>query len=155
MFPAPLPQISSSMFLPSGQVSYAGAQVRGASQLLLGIRGPHPQEGALPQEGESPILPPTPRFLCSHQGPPAACKLCLMCQKLVQPSELHPMACAHVLHKEVSAWESCLGRAGGAPGKGGQVGPPARSAEKPGLLRQAPGRAPHLGRPGQVFGLRQ
>ncbi|XP_042330373.1 RING finger protein 214 [Sceloporus undulatus] len=31
---------------------------------------------------------------------PAACKLCLMCQKLVQPSELHPMACSHVLHKE-------------------------------------------------------
>lgn len=34
---------------------------------------------------------------------PAACKLCLMCQKLVQPSELHPMACTHVLHKEVGA----------------------------------------------------
>lgn len=34
---------------------------------------------------------------------PAACKLCLMCQKLVQPSELHPMACSHVLHKEVGA----------------------------------------------------
>lgn len=34
---------------------------------------------------------------------PATCKLCLMCQKLVQPSELHPMACAHVLHKEVGA----------------------------------------------------
>lgn len=31
---------------------------------------------------------------------PATCKLCLMCQKLVQPSELHPMACSHVLHKE-------------------------------------------------------
>uniref|UniRef100_A0A8B9IMY5 Ring finger protein 214 n=1 Tax=Anser cygnoides TaxID=8845 RepID=A0A8B9IMY5_ANSCY len=31
---------------------------------------------------------------------PAACKLCLMCQKLVQPSDLHPMACSHVLHKE-------------------------------------------------------
>ena len=26
-----------------------------------------------------------------------------MCQKLVQPSELHPMACTHVLHKEVGA----------------------------------------------------
>ncbi|XP_010220685.1 PREDICTED: RING finger protein 214 [Tinamus guttatus] len=31
---------------------------------------------------------------------PAACKLCLMCQKLVQPGDLHPMACSHVLHKE-------------------------------------------------------
>lgn len=40
-------------------------------------------------------------LLCSQA--PAACKLCLMCQKLVQPSELHPMACAHVLHKEVGA----------------------------------------------------
>ncbi|XP_050777846.1 RING finger protein 214 isoform X1 [Gopherus flavomarginatus] len=62
MFPAPLPQISTPMFLPPAQVSYPG----------------------------------TP----SHA--PATCKLCLMCQKLVQPSELHPMACSHVLHKEVS-----------------------------------------------------
>nr|XP_032651971.1 RING finger protein 214 isoform X3 [Chelonoidis abingdonii] len=60
MFPAPLPQISTPMFLPPAQVSYPG----------------------------------TP----SHA--PATCKLCLMCQKLVQPSELHPMACSHVLHKE-------------------------------------------------------
>lgn len=34
------------------------------------------------------------------QAPPT-CKLCLMCQKLVQPGELHPMACTHALHKEV------------------------------------------------------
>uniref|UniRef100_A0A8C5K012 Ring finger protein 214 n=1 Tax=Jaculus jaculus TaxID=51337 RepID=A0A8C5K012_JACJA len=39
------------------------------------------------------------RVAASAQGP-ATCKLCLMCQKLVQPSELHPMACSHVLHKE-------------------------------------------------------
>uniref|UniRef100_A0A8C4YS21 Ring finger protein 214 n=1 Tax=Gopherus evgoodei TaxID=1825980 RepID=A0A8C4YS21_9SAUR len=69
MFPAPLPQISTPMFLPPAQVSYPG----------------------------------TP----SHA--PATCKLCLMCQKLVQPSELHPMACSHVLHKEVSvAWDTVL-----------------------------------------------
>ncbi|XP_073095835.1 RING finger protein 214 isoform X2 [Manis javanica] len=60
LFPAPLTQISTPMFLPSAQVSYPGRS--------------------------------------SHA--PAACKLCLMCQKLVQPSELHPMACTHVLHKE-------------------------------------------------------
>ncbi|KAJ7305271.1 hypothetical protein JRQ81_011187 [Phrynocephalus forsythii] len=60
MFPAPLPQMSSPMFLPPGQVAYTGTA---------------------PQA-------------------PAACKLCLMCQKLVQPSDLHPMACSHVLHKE-------------------------------------------------------
>ncbi|XP_053126056.1 RING finger protein 214 isoform X2 [Hemicordylus capensis] len=40
----------------------------------------------------------------SYSGTPAqataTCKLCLMCQKLVQPNELHPMACSHILHKE-------------------------------------------------------
>uniref|UniRef100_A0A8C9MQ36 Ring finger protein 214 n=1 Tax=Serinus canaria TaxID=9135 RepID=A0A8C9MQ36_SERCA len=60
MFSAPLPQISTPMFLPSAQVAYPGT--------------------------------------ASHT--PAACKLCLMCQKLVQPGDLHPMACSHVLHKE-------------------------------------------------------
>ncbi|XP_036282927.1 RING finger protein 214 isoform X2 [Pipistrellus kuhlii] len=60
LFPAPLAQINTPMFLPSAQVSYPGRS--------------------------------------SHA--PATCKLCLMCQKLVQPSELHPMACSHVLHKE-------------------------------------------------------
>ncbi|XP_043851463.1 RING finger protein 214 isoform X2 [Dromiciops gliroides] len=60
LFPAPLAQINTPMFLPSAQVSYPGRP--------------------------------------SHA--PSACKLCLMCQKIVQPSELHPMACAHVLHKE-------------------------------------------------------
>ncbi|XP_056650326.1 RING finger protein 214 isoform X2 [Monodelphis domestica] len=60
LFPAPMAQINTPMFLPSAQVSYPGRP--------------------------------------SHA--PSTCKLCLMCQKLVQPSELHPMACAHVLHKE-------------------------------------------------------
>ncbi|KAL8173504.1 UNVERIFIED_CONTAM: hypothetical protein K2H54_002863 [Gekko kuhli] len=60
MFPAPLPQISSPMFLPPAQVPYAGTPAQA----------------------------------------PVACKLCLMCQKLVQPSDLQPMACSHVLHKE-------------------------------------------------------
>ncbi|XP_058519844.1 RING finger protein 214 isoform X2 [Ochotona princeps] len=39
------------------------------------------------------------RVAASTQAP-ATCKLCLMCQKFVQPNELHPMACTHVLHKE-------------------------------------------------------
>uniref|UniRef100_A0A8C5K2G9 Ring finger protein 214 n=1 Tax=Jaculus jaculus TaxID=51337 RepID=A0A8C5K2G9_JACJA len=60
LYPAPLAQINTPMFLPSAQVSYPGRSSHG----------------------------------------PATCKLCLMCQKLVQPSELHPMACSHVLHKE-------------------------------------------------------
>ncbi|KAB1254996.1 RING finger protein 214 [Camelus dromedarius] len=68
LFPAPLAQISTPMFLPSAQVSYPG-------------RSSHVR-------------------LFSLLGAPATCKLCLMCQKLVQPSELHPMACTHVLHKE-------------------------------------------------------
>ncbi|KAM9369963.1 RING finger protein 214 [Phaethornis superciliosus] len=60
LFSAPLPQISTPMFLPPAQVAYHST--------------------------------------ASHS--PAACKLCLMCQQLVQPSDLHPMACSHVLHKE-------------------------------------------------------
>ncbi|XP_077162315.1 RING finger protein 214 isoform X2 [Paroedura picta] len=60
MFPAPLPQISSQIFLPPAQGPYAGTPAQA----------------------------------------PMTCKLCLMCQKLVQPSDLHPMACSHVLHKE-------------------------------------------------------
>uniref|UniRef100_A0A2K6L1V5 RING-type domain-containing protein n=1 Tax=Rhinopithecus bieti TaxID=61621 RepID=A0A2K6L1V5_RHIBE len=40
------------------------------------------------------------RVAASTQPLGPTCKLCLMCQKLVQPSELHPMACTHVLHKE-------------------------------------------------------
>lgn len=31
-----------------------------------------------------------------------------MCQKLVQPGDLHPMACSHVLHKEVSVLPCCV-----------------------------------------------
>ncbi|XP_020845340.1 RING finger protein 214 isoform X1 [Phascolarctos cinereus] len=60
LFPAPLAQMNTPMFLPSAQVSYPGRPTHA----------------------------------------PSTCKLCLMCQKLVQPSELHPMACTHVLHKE-------------------------------------------------------
>ncbi|XP_076781129.1 RING finger protein 214 isoform X4 [Arvicanthis niloticus] len=57
----------------------------------------------------APLAPiSTPMFLPSAQvsypgrssHAPPTCKLCLMCQKLVQPSELHPMACTHALHKE-------------------------------------------------------
>ncbi|KAM6432280.1 RING finger protein 214 isoform 2-T2 [Liasis olivaceus] len=57
--------------------------------------------GPLPQISNPMFLPPAQ---VSYPGtPPQApvtCKLCLMCQKLVPPSDLHPMACSHVLHKE-------------------------------------------------------
>ncbi|KAM3830785.1 RING finger protein 214 [Vipera latastei] len=57
--------------------------------------------GPLPQISNPMFLPPAQ---VSYSGtPPQApvtCKLCLMCQKLVPPSDLHPMACSHVLHKE-------------------------------------------------------
>ncbi|XP_069080810.1 RING finger protein 214 isoform X1 [Pleurodeles waltl] len=46
--------------------------------------------------------------------PTPNCKLCLMCQKIVQPKDVHPMTCAHVLHREcIQFWakrnqnESC------------------------------------------------
>ncbi|XP_043936895.1 RING finger protein 214 [Protopterus annectens] len=31
---------------------------------------------------------------------PLGCKLCLVCQQVVQPNDLHNMACSHVVHKE-------------------------------------------------------
>ncbi|XP_062995429.1 RING finger protein 214 [Elgaria multicarinata webbii] len=56
----------------------------------------------LPQISNPMFLPPAQVSYAGNapQAPAAACKLCLMCQKLVQPTELHPMACTHVLHKE-------------------------------------------------------
>nr|XP_042707934.1 RING finger protein 214 [Chrysemys picta bellii] len=55
----------------------------------------------LPQISAPMFLPPAQvSYPGTPSHAPATCKLCLMCQKLVQPSELHPMACSHVLHKE-------------------------------------------------------
>ncbi|XP_048369336.1 RING finger protein 214 isoform X2 [Sphaerodactylus townsendi] len=55
----------------------------------------------LPQISGPVFLPPAQvSYAGTPPQAPMACKLCLMCQKLVQPSDLHPMACAHVLHKE-------------------------------------------------------
>ncbi|XP_077696073.1 RING finger protein 214 isoform X1 [Eretmochelys imbricata] len=56
----------------------------------------------LPQISAPMFLPPAQvSYPGTPSHAPATCKLCLMCQKLVQPSELHPMACSHVLHKEI------------------------------------------------------
>ncbi|XP_063274084.1 RING finger protein 214 isoform X1 [Prinia subflava] len=55
----------------------------------------------LPQISTPMFLPPAQvAYPGAASHTPAACKLCLMCQKLVQPGDLHPMACSHVLHKE-------------------------------------------------------
>ncbi|NWY68156.1 RN214 protein, partial [Erithacus rubecula] len=55
----------------------------------------------LPQIRTRMFLPPAQvAYPGTASHTPAACKLCLMCQKLVQPGDLHPMACSHVLHKE-------------------------------------------------------
>uniref|UniRef100_A0A8D0GH28 Ring finger protein 214 n=1 Tax=Sphenodon punctatus TaxID=8508 RepID=A0A8D0GH28_SPHPU len=55
----------------------------------------------LPQLSAPMFLPPAQvSYSGTPSHAPATCKLCLMCQKLVQPSELHPVACSHVLHKE-------------------------------------------------------
>ncbi|XP_070621843.1 RING finger protein 214 isoform X2 [Erythrolamprus reginae] len=58
--------------------------------------------GPLPQISNPLFLPPAqvPYSGTPPQTPALTCKLCLMCQKLVPPGDLHPMACAHVLHKE-------------------------------------------------------
>ncbi|XP_051895862.1 RING finger protein 214 [Pristis pectinata] len=49
---------------------------------------PKSRSGALPSYQERPALVP---------GIP---RLCLMCQKVVPVSEVHPMACSHIVHKE-------------------------------------------------------
>ncbi|XP_033925481.1 RING finger protein 214 [Melopsittacus undulatus] len=70
------------------------------AQPLSRIRAPM-FSAPLPQISTPMFLPPaqvTYHGTAAHT--PAACKLCLMCQKLVQPGDLHPMACSHVLHKE-------------------------------------------------------
>nr|XP_056716811.1 RING finger protein 214 [Euleptes europaea] len=55
----------------------------------------------LPQMSGPVFLPPAQvSYAGTPSQAPVACKLCLMCQKLVQPADLHPMACSHVLHKE-------------------------------------------------------
>ncbi|GAB1294154.1 RING finger protein 214 [Apodemus speciosus] len=74
-------------------------RVASSTQPLGRIRALHPAPLAQ-------ISPPMflPSAQVSYPGrsshAPLTCKLCLMCQKLVQPSELHPMACTHALHKE-------------------------------------------------------
>uniref|UniRef100_A0A670YDU5 Ring finger protein 214 n=1 Tax=Pseudonaja textilis TaxID=8673 RepID=A0A670YDU5_PSETE len=57
--------------------------------------------GPLPQISNPLFLPPAQvPYSGTPPQAPVACKLCLMCQKLVPPGDLHPMACSHVLHKE-------------------------------------------------------
>ncbi|XP_015739604.1 RING finger protein 214 isoform X2 [Coturnix japonica] len=70
------------------------------AQPLSRIRAPM-FSAPLPQISTPMFLPPAQvAYPGTASHTPAACKLCLMCQKLVQPSDLHPMACSHVLHKE-------------------------------------------------------
>ncbi|XP_051494560.1 RING finger protein 214 isoform X2 [Apus apus] len=68
------------------------------AQPLTRIRAPM-FSAPLPQISTPMFLPPA-AYPGAASHAPAACKLCLMCQKLVQPGDLHPMACSHVLHKE-------------------------------------------------------
>ncbi|KAM6115674.1 RING finger protein 214 [Phoenicopterus ruber ruber] len=70
------------------------------AQPLSRIRAPL-FSAPLPQISTPMFLPPAQvAYPGTASHAPAACKLCLMCQKLVQPGDLHPMACSHVLHKE-------------------------------------------------------
>uniref|UniRef100_A0A8C3NAH3 Uncharacterized protein n=1 Tax=Geospiza parvula TaxID=87175 RepID=A0A8C3NAH3_GEOPR len=71
-----------------------------SAQPLGRIRAPM-FSAPLPQISTPMFLPPAQvAYPGTASHTPAACKLCLMCQKLVQPGDLHPMACSHVLHKE-------------------------------------------------------
>ncbi|XP_055675444.1 RING finger protein 214 isoform X1 [Falco peregrinus] len=75
-------------------------RVAAGAQPLSRIRAPM-FSAPLPQISTPMFLPPAQvAYPGTASHTPAACKLCLMCQKLVQPGDLHPMACSHVLHKE-------------------------------------------------------
>lgn len=117
MFPTPLPQISSPMFLPPAQVPYAGTTAQVSRTLPACGKAIWAQAAPCCPPDCSLSTPPT------TQAPPVACKLCLMCQKLVQPSDLHPMACSHVLHKEVSGGGAWVMPAKGRDRDGGHQWP--------------------------------
>ncbi|XP_074704662.1 RING finger protein 214 isoform X2 [Strix aluco] len=90
-----LNQLVAARLAEQQERAAAGAQPLGR------IRAPM-FSAPLPQISTPMFLPPAQ--VAAYPGTashsPAACKLCLMCQKLVQPGDLHPMACSHALHKE-------------------------------------------------------
>ncbi|XP_061869899.1 RING finger protein 214 [Colius striatus] len=89
-----LKQLVAAKLAEQQERAAAGAQPLGR------IRAPM-FSAPLPQISTPMFLPPGQvAYPATAAHSPAACKLCLMCQKLVQPSDLHPMACSHVLHKE-------------------------------------------------------
>ncbi|NXX75006.1 RN214 protein, partial [Urocolius indicus] len=89
-----LKQLVAAKLAEQQERAAAGAQPLGR------IRAPM-FSAPLPQISTPMFLPPGQvAFPATAAHSPAACKLCLMCQKLVQPGDLHPMACSHVLHKE-------------------------------------------------------
>ncbi|XP_038017301.1 RING finger protein 214 isoform X1 [Motacilla alba alba] len=89
-----LNQLVAAKLAEQQERAAAGAQPLGR------IRAPM-FSGPLPQISTPMFLPPAQvAYPGTAAHTPAACKLCLMCQKLVQPGDLHPMACSHVLHKE-------------------------------------------------------
>ncbi|XP_030146761.4 RING finger protein 214 isoform X1 [Taeniopygia guttata] len=89
-----LNQLVAAKLAEQQERAAAGAQPLGR------IRAPM-FSAPLPQISTPMFLPPAQvAYPGAASHTPAACKLCLMCQKLVQPGDLHPMACSHVLHKE-------------------------------------------------------
>ncbi|XP_028931712.1 RING finger protein 214 isoform X2 [Ornithorhynchus anatinus] len=87
--------------IKTARTTLAGLTMEELAQ-LVGARLAEQERAAAGAQISSPMFLPSAQM--SYPGrtshAPPACKLCLMCQKLVQPSEVHPMACAHVLHKE-------------------------------------------------------
>ncbi|XP_078538411.1 RING finger protein 214 isoform X1 [Lissotriton helveticus] len=81
----------------------------------LGQIGSHVFNAPHSRMNPTTFLPPTQTMHLGRPPQPTPnCKLCLMCQKIVHPKDVHPMACAHVLHKEcIQFWaetnqnESC------------------------------------------------
>ncbi|XP_059685678.1 RING finger protein 214 [Gavia stellata] len=89
-----LNQLVAAKLAEQQERAAAGAQPLGR------IRAPM-FSAPLPQISTPMFLPPAQvAYPGTASHTPSACKLCLMCQKLVQPGDLHPMACSHVLHKE-------------------------------------------------------
>ncbi|NXP52953.1 RN214 protein, partial [Heliornis fulica] len=89
-----LTQLVAAKLAEQQERAAAGAQPLGR------IRAPM-FSAPMPQMSAPMFLPPAQvAYPGTASHTPAACKLCLMCQKLVQPGDLHPMACSHVLHKE-------------------------------------------------------
>ncbi|XP_063292417.1 RING finger protein 214 [Pelobates fuscus] len=61
-----------------------------------------------PQGLPSLVLPAQMQFAALPPQPSAPCKLCLICQKIVLPTDMKPMPCSHILHKKCTQFWSSI-----------------------------------------------